>query len=159
MNRLVVIYRTLLLAVFALWFGGFTFYTAFVVPIGTEVLGSSRAQGMVTQQVTDQLNAVGGFMIAFFLVDFLLGWKSRSRRLSIWIGSLTGTIAVLWIGLLWLHSILDGMIIDEDLISDEVNFYQLHRAYLWTSTVQWILCWGWLVVIVSDWFRPRRHQQ
>lgn len=158
MFRIGVVYRTVLLAVFALWFGGFTFYTAFVVPTGTEVLGSGRAQGMITQQVTNQLNLIGGFMVALLIVDFSLGWPRRSKRVSLLMGLLTGGISILWLIILWLHLTLDGMIINHEQISDEIEFYQTHRIYLWTSTVQWVLCWIWLLAIVSDWFPPTRKR-
>ena len=37
-------FRFLVLAAFAFWVGGFTFYAAVVVPTGTEVLGGAAEQ-------------------------------------------------------------------------------------------------------------------
>lgn len=41
------------------WQGGFFFYAAVVVPIGSDVLGSPITQGFVTQEVTRWLNILG----------------------------------------------------------------------------------------------------
>ena len=51
--------RFLVLAALGYWQGGFTFYSAVVVRVGEEVLGSSREQGFVTRRVTNYLNAAG----------------------------------------------------------------------------------------------------
>ena len=51
--------RFLVLQSLLLWQGGFLFYAAFVVPAGTEVLGSSAAQGVITTRVVDALNVCG----------------------------------------------------------------------------------------------------
>jgi len=138
-----------LLALFAVWFGGFTFYTAIVVPIGTDVLGSSRTQGFVTQQVTNQLNFVGGFAIFFQLLDLVCFRRDRSRKLNIGLTVTIVGIASLWIVLLVVHPMLDAMLEPEHQhVADESNFYQMHRVYLWASTVQWLFCWAWLVLFL-----------
>src|ERR671917_504286 len=51
--------RSLLLWLLLLWQGGFLFYTAVVVPIGTDVLGSPLVQGLITRRVTDWLKLFG----------------------------------------------------------------------------------------------------
>ena len=40
---------------FALWWGGFTFYASWVVPIAHEVLGNHVLAGMITQRVSHVL--------------------------------------------------------------------------------------------------------
>ena len=55
----ILLRRLLVLAAFAFWQGGFTFYAAVVVPVGTEVLGSSMEQGSITRRVTVYLNMAG----------------------------------------------------------------------------------------------------
>ena len=44
--------RFIVLVALCFWQGGFTFYAGVVVPVGTDVLGSSLKQGFVTRRVT-----------------------------------------------------------------------------------------------------------
>ena len=60
--------RFLVLLVLMCWQGGFTFYTAVVVPIGTAVLETALAQGWITRQVTVYLNLAGAAALV------MLGW-------------------------------------------------------------------------------------
>jgi magnesium-transporting ATPase (P-type) len=147
-----ILFRTLVIATFALWFGGFTFYVAFVVPIGNDVLGSARTQGFITQQVTNWLNVVCGFAIGLMILETIRGRIVLSIRgrwteiamLVLMIGSL--------IVLIWLHPIMDEMIdVADESITDETRFYGLHRIYLWVSTFQWIVAWVWLFLTVRRW--------
>lgn len=141
------IHRVVLLALFAFWFGGFTFYTAVVVPIGTDVLGSSRTQGFVTQQVTHWLNLIGGAALLAFVVDAIWFRHDQSKRHRILLWVLIVGLALLWTGLVFVHPVLDRMLdAENEFISDENSFYQWHRLYLWLSTVQWLLLWGWLIL-------------
>ena len=146
-----LIFRVVLIAAFAVWFGGFTFYTSVVVPIGTDVLGSSRTQGFVTQQVTDLLNWIGGFALALMVVDFFWNRLRRGKRRSLWFGITVGLLFLFWILLLVVHPMLDAMLEPEhEHVNDSAKFYQMHRIYLWGSTIQWLVCWVWLVLFVQD---------
>lgn len=149
---MLLVHRIILMVAIAVWFGGFTFYTSVVVPIGTDVLGSSRTQGFVTQQVTGVLNWIGIATLAIGLLDLFVEAKSRSRKINgTFIAILIFLIATL-IGLMVLHPIMDNMLEPEhEYVSDEGRFYQLHRIYLWVSTVQWAACWVWLVLIIRGW--------
>ena len=116
------------------------------------MLGSTRTQGFVTQQVTHWLNAVNGIAIVLMLIESAVGWKSSHRWWRIVQLALVVTIAGLLIGLVVLHTIMDEMIIlDEEMITDEVKFYGLHRIYLWASTVQWVAAWGWIPISIASW--------
>ncbi len=147
-----ILFQVLLIATFALWFGGFTFYVSFVVPIGTDVLGSARTQGFVTQQVTHWMNVVCGAALVFMLIETTraagVPWK-RGRWIAITMVMLIGGCLL---ALIWLHPVMDKMIraVDES-ISDRAHFYQLHRIYLWLCTFQWIMAWIWLFVTVGRW--------
>ncbi len=150
------IYRTLLLACFSMWFGGFGFYVSIVVPIGTDILGSARNQGMITQQVTDWLNLFAGIAVVAMLLESYVSWKSCAGFSKWWLLSFSVLVGVLLGGLVWLHPVLDAMIDPNDMeISDEAKFYQLHRLYLWLSTIQWIAAWAWLIVLSFRWSRTR----
>ena len=153
-NATIVICYSLLIATFALWFGGFTFYVTFVVPIGTEVLGSARSQGFITQQVTNWLNFTCGCAIGIMWLESLFCWKLTDRpwreiRL-IMVLIMSGFLVVL----VWLHPRMDQMLVfDGEVVKDREKFYGIHRIYLWVSTFQWVAAWIWLFVSVHVWKR------
>jgi len=129
--------RFLVFATLLFWQGGFTFYTAVVVPIGTEILDSAEEQGRITRRVTVDLNLAGLFAVA------ALGWDIATstdpvqrRRLLRWL--MWGCLAVTLGLLFWLHGRLDALLdVAEESILDRSRFRLLHRGYLWTSTLQW----------------------
>ena len=157
MNLAKILFRSVLMATFAVWFGGFTFYTSIVVPIGTEVLGSGQTQGFITQQVTHWLNHVSLIAILLCLVACLVERKQRSRLKNTILGIVISLLFFTWLGLTYLHPVMDGMIeiaetdVFDNIISDPEYFYQLHRIYLWTSTIQWVFAWIWLFMTIADW--------
>lgn len=153
-------FRTLLLATFALWFGGFTFYVSFVVPVGTEILGSARRQGFITQQVTHWLNLVCFLSLILMLAESFLAWK-RARRpwREIQLAVVLLNFGLL-AGLVWLHPKMDAMIdLDKKMVHDKAEFYGVHRIYLWLSTFQWFAAWGWLPLTLRVWFADHNKPQ
>ncbi len=129
--------RFLLFQAWVVWQGGFVFYAAVVVPVGTDVLGSPAAQGFVTQEVTGWLNAIG---VAFHL---LLAWELAVERgtaywrLRVALGAIS---AVLLLALFVLHPVLDSFLdAAEQIVREPKVFYRWHNAYLWCSTAQWVL--------------------
>ena len=126
-----------LFQVWVIWQGGFAFYAAVVVPVGTEVLGSPAAQGFVTREVTGWLNLIG---VAYHLA---LAWTLAAERgTNHWRARvLLGTVsALLLIALFAVHPVLDSFL---DPVGKSVRepraFYRWHIVYLWCSTVQWVL--------------------
>ncbi len=120
----------------AVWLGGFTFYAASVIPILHDQLGGALESGLVTQQVTIELNWLGvatvtiGLLAAIFERAF--AWRGTFRSKTS-LGLLAAT-ALCLVGLFVLHPILDRRLEAGEMAS----FYPLHRAYLWVSTVQWV---------------------
>jgi hypothetical protein len=106
-----------------------------VIPVLHARLESSLETGLITQRVTDVLNLLG-------VVTLSLGWcvyglnavrQFRSDPGSHWkIWPLVISSICLG-GLLVLHRVLDHML-ETNMFA---GFYPYHRAYLWTSTVQW----------------------
>lgn len=141
--------RFICLLTFAIWFGGFTFYIAVVVPTGTEVLGSARTQGFVTQQVTHWLNGLTAIAAALMIWEAVSGFpKSRPKTRIFAIGTVV-SIAALMCVLIYVHGILDGFLdFEKRSVREKQTFYQWHRVYLWTSTIQWVLgiVYAWLLV-------------
>ena len=144
--------RYLVLLLFALWWGGFTFYSVVVVYTGHKVLKSKVRQGLITQKVTVQLNALGVVTLS------ALAWElALTRRRSGWkVAACSWVLMVVLLGVLYsLHSRMDGMLDSQSrTVTDDAHFYSVHAVYLTVSTVQWILTMyfgGWLLWI---WSRP-----
>ncbi len=138
----------LLVQALLLWQGGFLFYASFVVPVGTEILGSSFEQGRITRHVTNSMNAVGAAALLIFAWNLLAG-APRYRR-SRW-----GCWAVMALGLLALvliHSKLEELTdFDAREFSDHRQFRYLHRLYLWISTFQWLASLAFTVLTLMAW--------
>lgn len=149
-----MIFYTVLIATFALWFGGFTFYVSFVVPVGTEVLGSARSQGFITQQVTNWLNVTCGFALGLMVLELVFSWKRMRRPGRVTQVLMLIAIGLLLIALVWMHPLLDRMLVPaEERVADREKFYAIHRLYLWFSTFQWVAAWVWLLISVVTWNR------
>jgi hypothetical protein len=134
---LAILRRFLVVQMLLFWQGGFLFYAAVVVPIGTEVLGSAANQAWITRRVTSALNLAGVVTVALLAADIALGTDQlRRRRLQRWL--VWGLLATSLIALALLHSHLDALMDpDERLIMHRPVFRVLHRWYLWISTFQW----------------------
>ncbi len=125
-----VTWRTVLWILWALWWGGLSFYAIIVVPTGSEQIGSV-AQGFITQRVTYWHNPLGAIMTIALAVE---AYRTSSRglyALSAGIGIVT---LLLFIG----HEILSSqMNFKESSVSE--SFYSQHARYLWLTTAQWLL--------------------
>ena len=154
------VFRTLVIASFAVWFGGFFFYVAFVVPIGTVELGSAREQGFITRLVAHRLNAMCLMALVVMTVETFASWRRTGIVLRVAkVGSLLA-IGVLLAWLVLLHPQLDQLLDAENHdVLDRAAFYQLHRVYLWVSTLQWSCAWIWLFVVLQNWFNDSRSPQ
>jgi hypothetical protein len=140
--------RTLLLFALGLWLGGFTFYAAVVIPIGTEYLGSAREQGLITQRVSEYLNLFGMPALA------LAGWDAAAGRRFRLLRLMLVALAGLLLGYLqWEHTRLDGMITLEGRVAERKLFYERHAQYLIASTVQWFLLLLYTGFTVAGWRR------
>jgi hypothetical protein len=129
--------RFLVIQVLMLWQGGFLFYTMFVVPTGTEVLGSAAAQGAITARVTDALNALGVIGIALVAWDLAVTRDPSARRTAARWWSWGVALVCQWL-LLVFHQLLEALMDpDRRYVMIREPFYPFHRAYLWASTVQW----------------------
>ncbi|MBI1830740.1 MAG: hypothetical protein HYR84_04735 [Planctomycetes bacterium] len=124
--------RMLLLWLFMFWQGGFLFYGAIVVTIGSEVLQSDFAQGQITRRVAVALNVTGFTVLLMWIWDLVSERQSRLwQRWAAW-GLLMLTLAAL----AWIHPHMDGLIDAEHrTLTDPDRFHHLHRWYLRVSTV------------------------
>ena len=132
--------RFLVFQAFLLWQGGFLFYASFVVPAGTEVLGSAASQGAITTRVADALNACGVAGLVVIAWDLATTRDPIRRRTTArwWCWAVAAVCQGL---LIVLHLCLDAcMDPGRSRVVIHPPFRPLHRTYLWTSTVQWIAC-------------------
>lgn len=128
---------------FSIWFGGFTFYAAVVVPIGTDLIGTSE-QGLVTQSVSNWLNGIGGLTLLGLGFLCFKVFPHRGMKRMWWI------LFISWLGLLGVHLILDRYISSGTYeVSDPREFYLWHRVYLWIHTIQWVAAIAFLFYLAS----------
>jgi hypothetical protein len=143
--------RFLVFQAFLWWQGGFVFYAAVVVPVGTDLYGAFL-QGTVTQTVTDWLALVGLGWHLLFAWDWLAERDPRRRRVRVrftfWLVSL-----LLLGGLALVHRELDALLAADDL--DPAAFRRWHIAYLWGVTVQWLLALAQAWLTIGVW--TNRH--
>ena len=138
--------RWVALVTFAIWFGGFTFYSAVVIPVLHDELGGI-GQGAITGEVTNTLNAIGVGTVAAWWV--LVGVeRSVGGRRARWgrVGLLAVTTAVLF-GLIALHPVLDARLE----AGSRRDFFSLHQVYLIASTVQWVVNLALLALTLGLW--------
>jgi hypothetical protein len=134
------------------WQGGFVFYAGVVVPIGTEELQSALVQGLITRRVTQWLNAFGVIWHLLLAWDVLRSPGQPGRRLT---ARLAGLSALAMIGLILIHPKLDAQIDRNTLsIPDRERFALWHIAYLWLSTMQWLLA----LVVNTIWWVKRNFK-
>lgn len=147
--------RFLVLQALLAWQGGFLFYSAAVVPVGTRVLGSRVRQGQITAGVTEWLNLVGVLALAVLAWELVAArdpkrWRSAGRWWC-W-----GVAAVAQHLLFAFHQLLDYfMSPDRSHIVIRPPFYLVHTVYLWASTAAWVamLLFAWWTV--RAWAEPR----
>jgi hypothetical protein len=121
--------------VMAIWLGGFTFYSAVVIPVLHDQLGSPLEAGLVTQRVTDALNLLGMAAVALGVVATMLERSSRDPRFRSGVGLGLLAVTVLCLAVLfYLHRSMDRRLETGEF----AGFYPIHRVYLWVSTVQWL---------------------
>ena len=143
--------RFLVLQILLVWQGGFLFYTAFVVPAGTEALGSAAAQGAITARVTDWLNLLGVVGLAAVAWELNYSRDSDARRTAARWWS-WGVALVCQLLLLYLHQLLVAfMDPGRSRVQIREPFYPVHRVYLWTSTILWLACLLIAVLTLAAW--------
>ncbi len=125
-----IVWWLLLVAIFAIWWGGLTFYALIVVPIGSDVT-SSVQQGFVTQRVTFWHNLLLTLATCCVFAEAL-----RRRSFKWWL--LSTSLLLVNAALLGMHWQLSGMIdATEQLVPSDS--YRMHAIYLWLTTAEWLI--------------------
>ncbi|WP_029630250.1 hypothetical protein [Zavarzinella formosa] len=127
------------------WQGGFLFYAAIVVPMGTDELGGFT-QGRVTRPVTEWMNLIGLPALLLMAWDQLAAGKSKYRWVcwGIMVSGLAGEFA--------LHPVI-GRFVDAaegELIPQFEVFYWWHRLYLLAATAIWAASLAWTALTLRD---------
>ena len=134
----------LTLIFFALWWGGFTFYAAWVIPTAHEVTGNHILTGMITQRVSNVLNGITAVFIAVSMVTFYV----EKRETKQWIP--LSIIAVGLLILVVLHPKMDTFVqVETQSLSDKTSFYAYHRVYLLVSAAMWLAGLVWLFFLTK----------
>jgi len=147
--------RFLVFQAFLIWQGGFVFYAAVVVPIGTDQLGSALAQGRITQHVTHALNVFGLLWHLLYAWELLASSDPHRRRARLRFVLWCFSIVFLG-GLVLIHRELDSIIDDSpDKIVERVLFARWHIAYLWLTTMHWLMALAQSVLTIQAWHAER----
>jgi hypothetical protein len=141
--------RFLVIQALLLWQGGFLFYAAVVIPVGSDVLGS-WAQGTVTRHVTDRMNVIGAVTLLILAWDQWANAESSCRR---WRWVLWAAMAVGLAGLVVLHPLIAAYVdgTGAESARDHRTFYFWHRVYLYVATAQWVAGLGYVAVTLRAW--------
>lgn len=131
----------LLILLFALWWGGLTFYALIVVPIGSDVT-SIVEQGFVTQRVTLWHN------LLLTVVTICVVAEAFFRRSGRW-WLLSVSLLFVNIALVVMHWTLSGMV-DVEEFSVPTEFYRLHAVYLWLTTAEWLIGLAGAILMVFE---------
>lgn len=142
--------RFVVLQALMLWQGGFLFYAVFVVPTGTEVLGSFQ-QGRVTREVTLSMNLIGVATLLFLAWDQFQTAGKRRARWIVWTVLVT-TLAAQFICHFQVERFVDFT--REGRIEDYPAFYFWHRVYLCVAAVQWTAGLACVLLTLMAWRTP-----
>ena len=128
------------------WVGGFTFYSAGVIPVLHDAM-PSRDAGRITQRVTDRLNLVGAATVLVWLALVSAERHVGPERLRM----ARAVLLVATFFTLGFLAVLHGLM-DRRLAQGRMEgFYPTHRIYLIVSTVQWFVNLGLLGLSLRLW--------
>ena len=147
-SKMVSLRRFLVLITLIFWLGGFTFYSAVVVPIGRQVLGSHRDQGFITRHVAPWLNIACAVFLATSAWDvFSFSPACKWPRRIVWL-----LLAATLIALFALYPYLDELLNpDTWQVRMRTHFRGMHAWYLSISTAQWALGLTLLFLLLRKW--------
>ena len=146
---MISICRWLLMVSYALYWGGLTFYTGFVVRIIHDVLNDPMDGGLITQRVTVWLQFLG--MVTLPLMLWNAYQVNRSHhRYGLALVACTIVLGVAIIGLVIVHGQLDGVIDGNEITNREV-FRLNHQRYNQLTTLQWIASLIYLPMTIAAW--------
>jgi hypothetical protein len=143
--------RIPLLLVFALYWGGLTFYTGFVVRISHDVLNDPMDGGLITQRVTAVLQVLGVVTVVLMACNCVVVAR-QSRKYGYALVGCATLLGCSLIGLFVVHGHLDAIIDAATFeITDRDAFDAGHRRYNQLTTIQWLASVTYLPITVFAW--------
>jgi uncharacterized membrane protein len=158
---MICIGRILFLLVFALFWGGLTFYTGFVVRIAHAVLDDPMDGGLITQRVTALLQVLGVVAVVLMVGNAAVVVR-QSRRFGYALLGCAAVVGCALIALFMVHGHLDAIIDAEtSSITDRDAFVVGHRRYNQLTTVEWLASLAYLPITIFAWrtIDARANQQ
>ena len=143
--------RTLLLLVFALFWGGLTSYTGFILRVSHYVLNDEMTGGLITQQVTRVLQILGVVALIPMTLNAVQIFR-KSRPHGYGLLACSALLAIALVGLFVVHGQMDATIdIENADIIDREAFTIGHRRYNQLTTVEWLATLAYLPITLSAW--------
>jgi hypothetical protein len=135
----------------ALWMGGFTFFTSVTLRVGHKVLENYSEFGFVTQMVTDRLNVIGLVAVFLLILHLASHWRLLSPVPRIWLATSWSILAITLGVMFWQHNQIDALIdLQQRTVTDHQTFNVIHSHYKMTATFQWIAAVSYLVVMLLN---------
>ena len=139
MNTLQQTIHVLSVLAWALWRGGFTFFTSVSLRVAHKVLSESQEFGFVTQVVTDRLNLIGLIASLLLLAQLAVHWQVLVRWRRFLLGSTWLILAVTLAYLFNLHHAIEAVVdFEQRVVIDRDAFELVHVRYKQVATVQWL---------------------
>ena len=150
MNNLRQTIHVLSVLAWAVWMGGFTFFTSVSLRVAHKVLSESQEFGFVTQVVTDRLNVIGVIALILLLAQWATHWQGLVRWRRLLLGFTWLILAVTLAYLFNLHHEIDTVVnFEQRVVIDYEAFEPIHRRYKQVATVQWLAAVVHLTVMLT----------
>ena len=150
MNALRKTTHVLSVLAWALWMGGFTFFTSVSLRVAHKLLSESKEFGYVTQVVTDRLNLIGLITLVLLLTQLATHWQVLARRLRSLLSFTWLILAITLVYLFNLHNAIDAVIdFEQRVVTDADAFEPLHVRYKQVAAAQWLAAVVHLTVMLT----------
>lgn len=150
MNALRQTIHVLSVLAWALWMGGFTFYTSVSLRVAHKVLNDPSEFGFVTQIVTDRLNLIGLAAVILLAAQLATHWRLLPRWQRILLSSTWIILAITLALLFKLHNAIDALLdFTHHAVTDGAAFELAHNRYELVATIQWFTAVIHLVVVLT----------
>lgn len=156
---MITLVRAIFLFCFALFWGGLTCYTGFVVRIIHDVVADPMDGGLITQRVTVLLQILGAITVVLMLWNaFQVSRVCKKYGVTLALCAIVVGVAI--VGLFVVHSHLDTVIdVEASEVTNREVFTISHRRYNQLTTIEWIASVLYLPITVAAWRRVDSQTQ
>ncbi len=150
MNTLRQTFHVLAVIAWALWMGGFTFFTSVSLRVAHKVLSEAQEFGYVTQVVTHRLNVIGLIAALLLLAQLAAHWPVLVRWRRMLLGISWFILALTLAYLFHLHDAIAATVdFEQRVVVDSETFEVVHRRYKQVASVQWLAAVVHLTVMLT----------